>query len=67
MSELTKCNYCTVEEIKRRAKREGKILKFKSDPFHTWGNGKKAYLEDPKTKLREHLGWFAEITDHCVC
>lgn len=65
MSELTRCNYCTLKDIKRKAKKEGKkvIVKRGKHNFEDsfMGPGIDVFIDDKKT------AWFMELTNHCVC
>jgi hypothetical protein len=66
MSELTPCNYCSLERIKARAKKEGRVI--------VTVIGQNVYVHPPEIK-RKDLGpdgpywvaWFMSLTDHCVC
>ena len=62
MSELTPCNYCTLEGIKRRNK--GKKVKLrpakKEDKYFLGGYD--VYIDGEKSGA-----WFMEVSDRCVC
>jgi len=59
MSELTQCNYCSWKEAKKRAKKEGYKIKLKpSKEMPGWL---------AKVKDGEEIGWYMEMSDHCVC
>lgn len=62
MSELTKCNFCTLKGIKARAKK----------------NGQRVYVRDGKGEFlgwktvtlsgeSKPVAYFMELTGHCVC
>ena len=59
MSELTKCNYCTLQWVKKRNPgKEVKVVKA----------GKYKYCDLQVYVDGQPLGiWFAELSDHCVC
>lgn len=61
MSELTSCNYCDLQAIKRRARAEGKTVTIKSEPFHTWSSGKRILVDG------KEVAWMAKIPEHCCC
>jgi hypothetical protein len=61
MSELTPCNYCTLQRMKRDAKKTGDIITVRAGKG-TWSgwievlrNGKPADC------------WFQKLGDHCEC
>ena len=61
MSELTACNCCTLKRIRAEAKRAGKKVQLKADPFHTWGGGTAVYVDG------ERVAWLAEVPKKCEC
>ena len=76
MSELTQCNYCSLRQIRQRAKKEGKKVTL----LPGWRGGKDVFVhpsritrkkllaEQKKDEGRKYcVGWLMEITDHCVC
>ena len=67
MSELTRCNYCTLKIIKARAKKERKPVKVVSakyegelEQFSSMG-GLDVLVDGEK------VAWFMAVSDHCVC
>lgn len=69
MSELTQCNYCSLQEIQRRAKREGKFVTRRADTKYALG-GFNVYVYPrgvPIDHDKHFVAWFMELTDHCVC
>lgn len=52
MSELTSCNYCTLNDIRRRAKRDGKKVEVHTNVVYVDG---------------KRVAWFMELTDYCCC
>jgi len=58
MSEYTTCNYCELESLKQRAKRDKKKLKRAPNKEHGGIN----ITIDGKFAC-----WFMELTNHCVC
>jgi hypothetical protein len=55
MSSMTQCNYCTLQEIKRR--NPGKKIELVND------NGWQRVMIDGKDGGHS----FMEVSDHCVC
>jgi hypothetical protein len=77
VSELTRCNYCSLQLYKRQAKHNKQKLtlmsgvKYKSLPA-----GIDVYVHPHNVNVRElsrsmreryHVSWFMELSDHCVC
>ena len=80
MSELTQCNFCSLKEIKRRAKKEGlRVTKLRNNKY-----GGIDIFVIPKdiaiTPILDSLkqpaslehkkyfqAWFMKLTSHCVC
>ncbi len=58
MSELTSCNYCTLRDIRARAKRDGKKVRVKHNALH----GGVDILVGDRTAC-----WFMELTKYCCC
>lgn len=83
MSELTQCNYCSLQRIRAQAKHDKQIVTMM--PGRTFGHGKKdgggirgidVYVHPRKVIVRElrpdqrekyWATWFWELTDRCVC
>jgi len=71
MSELTRCNYCTLADIKRRAKEGNKrvIQKWSKpggvDVYVLPKDRKKYQHEEPPEASK--VAWLAALTSHCVC
>lgn len=78
MSELTSCNYCSLQRIRADAKRERKRVTVLADA--RWGmGGVNVYVhprdvnvrlldggeEGPRRKF--HVAWFMQLTAHCAC
>ena len=79
MSELTSCNYCTLQGMKRRAKaNDERVITMPSfhraptprgiDVFVVPVGVTKSHLRNHEV-LRDEFGgtWFMELTQHCVC
>ena len=75
MSELTLCNYCSLQRIRAKAKQEGKRVVIKSSP---WAEaigigsigGYEIYCVPKDQQLdrkKHHVGWMMEIPDKCCC
>ncbi|NVM22877.1 MAG: hypothetical protein HWN68_13980 [Desulfobacterales bacterium] len=78
MSELTKCNYCSLQDIRRRAKERGEKVTVLHNSKWWYGKGCNVYVhpkdidlpnikEDSKLHDRYSVAWFAELPDHCCC
>jgi hypothetical protein len=78
MSELTPCNYCNLNRIKRRAKENGMKVTVLNDA--RWGMGGSNVYVHPKGLKIEKLGgaedgprekyrvsWMMEIPSRCEC
>lgn len=62
MSERTRCNYCTLEFMKRRAKTRHAevILESGKDEMRGWMSAR--YSDEDKPSA-----YFMVLTTHCVC
>jgi len=78
MSELTSCNYCSLQRIKARAKSENKKVTVLADS--TWGlGGLNVYVHPKGIKIKDLIGgedgerkkyrvsWFMALGNHCEC
>ena len=69
MSELTKCNYCSLQAIKRDAKK--KDLKVVIVPSKEMGSlgGVEVYVlkKGEKPSKKNWVSWMMKVTDSCVC
>lgn len=78
MSELTRCNYCSLEAIKRKAKHDKQRVTILNDA--RWGmGGVNVYVHPKDVSVRTIEGgeegprkkyfvcWFMELSGHCVC
>lgn len=69
MSELTRCNYCSLQQLTKQAKKEGKrVERFPSAKMKPLG-GFEIHLLRPGEKVgpKNWEAWMMTITDHCVC
>jgi hypothetical protein len=74
MSELTTCNHCKLQRIRRDARAEGKRVVLETS---RWGMGGVEVYVHPKAvnwrlctvnmKRRYWVSWMMEVTEHCVC
>ncbi len=62
MSELTSCNYCKFEGIKRRAKESGMKVTYKNSNVYVHPPGVKNPTNDKYFKV-----WFMELPKSCCC
>ena len=72
MSELTRCNYCTLQDMKLVAKQTGRVVTVrpsKRDQLDLLYPDSKDIFIHPPDKQPEGwwAAWLAEIPDHCVC
>lgn len=70
MSELTQCNFCSLEDIKRKAKREGKkvtLLPAKRDKYYMGGLDVFVHPKKVKPTRRHLVAWFMELGNSCCC
>jgi hypothetical protein len=69
MSELTTCNYCKLQSIRRDAKKKKKRVVMKSAGFNHGLGGYNVYLLDKgqKPNDKNFISWFMMITGVCVC
>ena len=74
MSELTPCNYCNLQEIKRNAKKKGfKVTKLSGDfglgGVDVFAHPKNVKIDPKDEEQREKYfrAWMMEISDSCCC
>jgi hypothetical protein len=82
MSELTRCNFCSLADIKRRAKQDGmrivSLAAVRKDKYFLGGTDVFRFPASLMTKnqfmrltheeqQRWWICWQWEISDHCVC
>ncbi len=72
MSELTRCNHCSLLIIQYNAQRKGYVVTKRGDttPGGTFPNGCTILMHPPDVEPNrdEHfVAWFADLTTHCVC
>jgi len=76
MSELTQCNFCSLNWTKARAEREGKQVTILDGDFIEMGGGKDVFVHPPGVDIealakeeREKywVSWKMIIPDHCCC
>ena len=63
MSELTPCNYCSLQRYKRRAKERGNKIVVKPNTEH----GGLDVFEILPNKTQMFHAWFMVLGDHCEC
>lgn len=59
MSELTTCNYCTLQSMLRKASKRGATVTL-STTDDGWVSARYSDREEPSA-------WFKELTRSCVC
>jgi hypothetical protein len=77
MSEQTRCNWCSLQEVKRRAKHDNmKVTLMTGTKYKTLPNGIDVYVHPRSINVRTlsrtmrkryWSRWFMELSDHCVC
>ncbi len=72
MSELTRCNYCKLEELKLRAKRNGKKLRKVADKKFSgkFAEGTTYHMVIDKFTVisdKTFAAWFWDLPGRCVC
>lgn len=78
MSELTSCNYCSLQSVRRRAKEKKMKVTIRSDVFGSWTKGQAVFVHPPGVKIdgcpqegepgHEYFScWLAEVPDRCCC
>jgi len=63
MSELTPCNYCSLQRYKERAKERGNKIVLEANKKH----GGVDVFEMSPSGDRHFLAWFMGLGDHCEC
>lgn len=64
MSDLTPCNYCTLQLMKRAAKKRGTKVVVIRHMTGQWKGWTTAYMEDNQEQSRTR---FLKLGDHCEC
>lgn len=72
MSDLTPCNYCNLERIRRTAAKAGGVVIIKpgkplSKKPNGYQNAKEVFIQYPGNKKPTKVSWMAEIPNKCVC
>lgn len=65
MSDLTTCNYCKLQAVKRRY--GAKNVKLVADRDYKLGGYNVMVRESAEKPWRNAGMWLMEVTDHCVC
>lgn len=65
MSELTPCNRCSLEAMKRRATKRGvevivEVVHHPNDPMRGWTSARYSDEDEP-------AAWFQVLTEACAC
>ena len=67
---MSRCNYCSMEEIKKNRKK-GEIIERKFNPPEMDPLGGVNIYKRLKTEKLNHdkhfISWFMELPDHCSC
>lgn len=69
MSGLTPCNYCTLLDIRRRAREADKIVTVRAGSVfvHKEGEAPVPWPEEGKDTKSNQVAWMAEIGASCDC
>ena len=67
MSELTTCNYCTLQNIRARARKNGLQVTIEGSNCYVHPRWVKLDRLNKDEKEPYFVAWFMELTDHCVC
>jgi len=74
MSDLTRCNYCNLKSIKRRAKSKGLVVTKRSGDFGLGGMDVfvhpkeiKICVGDKVQRDKYFVSWLMEIPKYCCC
>ena len=73
MSDLTICNYCRLQGIRRRAKESGKKVATKAGGFPEFPTGTSVFRHPKEVKDKNRfqeqyrVAWFMELTGGCAC
>jgi hypothetical protein len=69
MSDLTQCNHCKLQSIRRDAKIKKKRVVVKSAGFNQGLGGYNVYVikHGEKPTDKNWVSWFMMITEVCVC
>jgi hypothetical protein len=77
MSELTQCNYCSLQAYRREAKHNNmKLTLMQGSKYKSLPHGIDVYVHPRSVNVRElsrtmrqryWRSWFMELSDHCVC
>jgi len=69
MSELTPCNYCSLNSIKRRADRNGKRVttQWRNGWLEVYVHPSDVKIVNDKDREKYRQGSMMALTDHCVC
>lgn len=66
MSELTRCNACSLKDIEARAKNRGATVTVKRIPVGT-ADPMAGWYEVRTSDKDETVAWFMELTAECCC
>lgn len=59
MSELTRCNYCSLQEMRQLAKERGAKVILGRDEY--------GWITARYSDKKEPSRWFKELSERCVC
>jgi hypothetical protein len=64
VSEATSCNYCSLKNIKARARRDGKQVVVRWNTVYVKPRGE---VLDTSENSPHFAAWFMELTGYCAC
>jgi len=67
VSEITPCNYCSLNKIKKNAKDQGLIVTNIGRHYYKHPPKVDINLLDEKERRKYFSAWFMELTNHCCC
>ena len=66
-----RCNYCSMQELRRSAKEQGKVVTTKPQGERLYGSvGVRVLIHEPGVEPRwneDFATWFAALPKKCVC
>lgn len=67
MGEFTQCNYCSFEQLKKRAKRDGKVVTVKRSTFELGGSEVYVHKKGEVLSKQNWVAWMMLIPTQCEC
>jgi hypothetical protein len=67
MSSLTKCNACSLADIKRDAERRGATVEVQRIPISDTNDPMAGWYQVKESDRKKTSAWFMELTVECCC